>query len=86
MPDYKELAIYAVIAVAVVVAVVFVVSSGLLSKLFSSSYNVRVTLSQTGGSATVYPYQTSQFTINVTNNGNAAIQNLLVGFYLPGSS
>ncbi len=77
--DYKELAIYAVIAVVIVMAVVFLLSNSLLK----SSYNLQVTISQLGATAT-YPYQTSVFLINVTNKGNQPIDGMPVGFYING--
>jgi hypothetical protein len=79
--NYKEVAIYAVIAAAIVIAVVFILGKGLIS----SNYNVSIRVAQLGG-VPQYPYQASHFLINITNNGQNQVNNLLVGFYLNGVS
>lgn len=78
----KNTAIYYAIIVIIVVAAVavYVFESGLLG----SSYNISVTMSQKGAGSITYPYQTSQYTINVTNKGSNRISNLLIGYYLDG--
>lgn len=77
--EYKGIIVYALIAVIIVAAVLFVLSSSTLR----GSYNVNVALYTTGQTA-IYPYQTSHFVINVTNNGTTNINNMLLGFYLNG--
>ena len=78
MADYKELAIYAIIVIVIAIGVAYVLSNTLLG----GNYKVDVTITQYGNAT--YPYQTSQFLINVTNVGSSAISNLPVGFYLNG--
>ena len=78
--DTKEILVYVLIAAIIVVVVLFALGSSILG----SSYNVNVALYPVGQSA-IYPYQTSQFAINVTNNGSK-ISNLLLGFYINGIS
>ncbi|MDE1871634.1 MAG: hypothetical protein KGI06_05355 [Candidatus Micrarchaeota archaeon] len=81
MPELREMAIYGILALAVVVVVIYLVSG---TQIFGSrSYSVNVSLSQSGASPT-YPYQTSYYTINVTNTGHSQVNGLLVGFYLNG--
>ena len=80
MAELRELLIYAVIAV-VIIAIVAVVLWG---RVFKSTYNVDVSLTQFGP-VPVYPYQTSHFLINITNNGSSPMDNVLLGFYLNGS-
>ncbi len=79
MVALKEIAIYIILAIVVVAVVVFVLSSG----LFKSSYDIRVTLSQEN-TGILYPYQTSHYTINITNRGHRTVSNLLIGYYLDG--
>jgi hypothetical protein len=75
--NYKEIAIYAVLAIVIVALVVYALSS----RLFSSSYNVSVSILQAGGTPS-YPYRASHFLINVTNKGSGNIDGMLLGFYL----
>ena len=77
--DKNEIAIYAVIAVVIIAAVAF-----LLRGSFAQSYGVSVRLSQSATSAHLYPYQSTEYVINITNTGNNRINDLLVGFYLNG--
>jgi hypothetical protein len=79
MAELKELAMYGIIA-AIVVAIVVILLSG---SIFKTAYSINVRISQIGGNAT-YPYQTSHYIINITNNGGAPISNLLIGIYLGG--
>ncbi|HIH50566.1 MAG: CARDB domain-containing protein [Candidatus Micrarchaeaceae archaeon] len=78
--DFKETLVYVLIAAIIVVIVLFALGGSILG----SNYNVNVSLSPVGQRA-VYPYQTSQFAINVTNNGSK-VNNLLLGFYINGIS
>jgi hypothetical protein len=78
--DYKEIALYIIIAVVIIAALVFVLGRGALS---GGSYNLSVKIVQLGG-VPQYPYQASHFLINITNNGQNKITNLPVGFYLNG--
>ncbi len=82
MPNYKEIALYGAMAVVIIAIVLFVVSS----LLQPSSYSVQVRLSQQTQNTTIYPYQTAQYQINITNTGHGPIKDMLVGFYLDGSS
>ncbi len=79
--DYKEIIIYAIIAVIIVAAVLFVLSRGTMG----GSYDIKVALYSLGQGA-VYPYQTSHFAINITNNGNNEVSDMLLGFYVDGIS
>ena len=77
MPEIKEIALYGLLALVVIVAVLYVFSNGFLN----SSYDVHVSLSQTSHNVT-YPYQTLHYIVNITNRGNNQINNLLVAIYL----
>ena len=77
--NYKELLLYALMAIVVVSIVVFVLTKGIIG----GSYNVQVKLSQIGQTA-VYPYETEYYIINITNTGRTQLNDLLVGFYLDG--
>ena len=81
MVNFKELLLYAIMAIVVVFIVVFVLSKGLVG----GSYSVNLTLTRVGQPAT-FPYQTEHYVVNVTNTGRTPITNLLVGFYLDGVS
>jgi hypothetical protein len=78
MPELKEIALYVLLALVVVVAIIY-----LLSGTFKSSYSVQIELSQLNQSVT-YPYQTLHYMVNISNKGNNQIDDLLVGFYLNG--
>lgn len=80
MVDYKEMIVYLIIAIVVIVAVALFLGKDLLAP----NYNVSVSLYGVGSNPT-YPYQTSHFAINITNHGSSPISNLLLGFYLDGS-
>lgn len=77
MPEIKEIALYCLLALVVIVAVLYVFSNGFLN----SSYDVHVSLSQTSHNVT-YPYQTLHYLVNITNKGNNQVNNLLVAVYL----
>lgn len=83
MPELKEIAIYGILALVVVIIVIYLVSGTQL--IGSKSYSVNVSFSQQGAGA-VYPYQTSYYTVNVTNTGHKQINGILIGFYLNGQS
>lgn len=76
----KNILIYGIIATVVVAGVAYLVSSYIIS-----NYSVVVGLSPSTTN-TIYPYQTTYFTITVNNTGTAPIYNLILGFYLGGSS
>ncbi|MGD0729213.1 MAG: CARDB domain-containing protein [Candidatus Micrarchaeaceae archaeon] len=78
MVDYKEIVIYVIIAVVVIAVALFILKGGFIT----STPNLSVTLSNYGNAT--YPYQTSHFIINVTNEGTSPVSNLLFGFYLNG--
>ena len=77
--EYREITVYALVAVVIVVAVLVAMSGSILG----GSYNVDVAL-RAAGQAAVYPYQTSHFVINVTNNGSSTVSGMLLGFYING--
>lgn len=79
MPDFKELALYGILAIVVIAIVVLVFTTG----IFKPSYNIQVALSQLGSNLT-YPYQTIYYSANITNKGSGQINKLLVSFYLNG--
>lgn len=82
MPDYKELAIYGVLAVIIIFIVAYVLSGTLLG----GNYNIIVKLAQVAPQNSTYPYETSKYLINVTNAGHSPISNLLIGFYIDGQT
>ncbi len=73
------LVFYCALAVVVILLAAFAVS-----RTYSANYQVSITLRN--NTAVSYPYQTSYFTVNITNNGNSSISNLNVGFYLNGTA
>lgn len=75
----KELGIYIVIALAIIIAAA-VIANGLLA----GNYSVRVSMSSMAHPAQWYPYQTSRITIMVNNTGTSKISDLSVGFYING--
>ncbi|MGI0100763.1 MAG: CARDB domain-containing protein [Candidatus Micrarchaeaceae archaeon] len=82
MAELKEIAIYGLLAIIIVVAIILALG---LSGFTSSAYSIRVKLSQEGTILqTIYPYQTSYYAINITNTGKRQITGMPVGFYLDG--
>jgi hypothetical protein len=79
MVDFKEIALYAIIAIVVIAVVVVIFATGILK----GSYAVNVSLSQLGSNVT-YPYQTVYYEANISNRGSGQINNMLVSFYLNG--
>lgn len=77
--SYRDLLIYAALAIVIAIAVAFAVG-----RLTPSSYSLSVGM-HSNSTGTIYPYQTSKFTIQVNNTGSASINNLVVGLYLNGT-
>src|SRR5271157_4920859 len=75
----KEFVLYCILAIAVALAAAFVES-----RMYFSSYSISVIMST--NTTVSYPYQTSYFTVNITNTGSASIGSLGVGFYLNGTA
>ena len=74
-----SLLLYGALAIVVMLGVALAVS-----RMHEASYLISVTMST--NTAVAYPYQTSYFTVNITNRGNASISGLDVGFYLNGTA
>ena len=81
--NYKELLVYGILAVAVVVIVAYALTSGIFGSILNSPYSIMVSLSQVGGNYS-FPYQASHYVINITNTGHSEIKDMLVGFYING--
>ena len=79
MPSDRNLLVYVA-----VVAVVVVVAALALALSASSNYSLNVAVSNNRTGST-FPYQTSIFTIKVSNEGSGAIEGLVVGFYVNGT-
>jgi hypothetical protein len=75
----SSLLFYGALAVVVMLAVAWVAS-----RMYRTSYNVSVAMST--NTVVAYPYQTSYFTVNITNRGTSRISDLNVGFYLNGTA
>ena len=73
----KEIALYAVIAIAVVVVVLVYYT------YFSNPpVGLRLSLAQNGATQTLYPYQQAVYTVTVNNTGSSQINNLYVAVYV----
>ncbi|MFI5412330.1 MAG: CARDB domain-containing protein [Candidatus Micrarchaeales archaeon] len=77
---YKEIVVYAIIAIIIIVAV-STLASGLLNPTISVSVKIE---SLNGVPPQLYPYQVAQLRIIVNNTGKTPISNLVVGTYLNG--
>jgi hypothetical protein len=74
----KEIIIYAVIAIVIIVGIV-VVFSGTLN---TGPISVNVRIQQLNASQTLYPYQASQFQVYVNNTGGSSISDLVLATYV----
>ena len=77
--SYKELAIYGVLAI-IIVLVVSTYASG----FFNPTSSVSVRLVSLNAQQPKYPYQISHFRVYINNTGKSAINNLVFGTYVNG--
>lgn len=77
---YKEIAVYAVIAI-IIIIVVSALASGLLNPPISVSVKLQ---DLNGVQSQIYPYQIAHFRVIINNTGSSQIKSLIIGTYLNG--